>query len=182
LSTAPIQNIALVGFMAVGKSAVGRNLARKLHRRFVDIDALIEKAERCKVREIFTQKGEAYFRALEKQKLGEALSESGQVIATGGGIILDEDNLTLLRQNTLLIGLTASTDVLVSRAGKNPKRPLLKGGDVRERVEELLQKRQSRYAEAHVTIDTSGLAIDQVVEKIVQFIKSKDQDHAKPDR
>ena len=168
--------------MAVGKSAVGRNLARKLHRRFVDIDALIEKAERCKVREIFTQKGEAYFRALEKQKLGEVLSESGQVIATGGGIILDEDNLTLLRQNTLLIGLTASTDVLVSRAGKNPKRPLLKGGDVRERVEELLQKRQSRYAEAHVTIDTGGLAIEQVVEKIVQFIQSKDQDHAKLDR
>ena len=168
--------------MAVGKSAVGRNLARKLHRRFVDIDALIEKAERCKVREIFTQKGEAYFRALEKQKLSEVLSESGQVIATGGGIILDEDNLTLLRQNTLLIGLTASTDVLVSRAGKNPKRPLLKGGDVRERVEELLQKRQSRYAEAHVTIDTSGLAIEQVVEKIVQFMQSKDQDHAKLER
>ncbi len=94
---------------------------------------------------------------------------------------MDNDNLSLLRQNTLIIGLTASTDVLVRRAGKNSKRPLLKGGDVRERVEELLQKRQSRYAEAHVTIDTSGLAIEQVVEKIVQFIKSKDEDYAKPD-
>ena len=182
MSKTPIQNIALVGFMAVGKSAVGRNLARKLRRRFVDVDALIEKAEGRKVREIFAQEGEAYFRTLEKQKLSEVLTESGQVIATGGGIVMDEDNLTLLRQNTLLIGLTASTDVLVSRAGKNSKRPLLKGVDVRERVEELLQKRQSRYAEAHMTIDTSGLAIEQVVEKILQMIQSKNEDHAKFDR
>jgi shikimate kinase len=182
LSKTPVQNIALVGFMAVGKSAVGRNLARKLRRRFVDVDALIEKAEGRKVREIFAQEGEAYFRTLEKQKLSEVLTESGQVIATGGGIVMDEDNLTLLRQNTLLIGLTASTDVLVSRAGKNSKRPLLKGVDVRERVEELLQKRQSRYAEAHMTIDTSGLAIEQVVEKILQMIQSKNEDHAKLDR
>jgi len=182
LSKTPVQNIALVGFMAVGKSAVGRNLARKLRRRFVDVDALIEKAEGRKVREIFAQEGEAYFRTLEKQKLSEVLTESGQVIATGGGIVMDEDTLTLLRQNTLLIGLTASTDVLVSRAGKNSKRPLLKGVDVRERVEELLQKRQSRYAEAHMTIDTSGLAIEQVVEKILQMIQSKNEDHAKLDR
>ena len=153
--------------MAVGKSAVGRNLARKLHRRFVDIDALIEKAEGRKVREIFAQEGEAYFRALEKQKLGAVLTESGQVIATGGGIVMDEENLALLRQNTLLIGLAASTDVLVSRAGKNSKRPLLKGGDVRERVEELLQKRQSRYAEAHVTIDTSDLTPEQAGRRVL---------------
>ena len=181
MSNSPIQNIALVGFMAVGKSAVGRNLARKLRRRFVDIDALIEKAEGHKVREIFTRKGEAYFRALEKQKLGEVLAESGQVIATGGGIVMDEDNLRLLQQNTLLVGLTASTDVLVSRAGKNSKRPLLNCGDVRQRVEELLQRRQSQYAQAHVTIDTSGVAIEQVVEKILQFIQSKDANHAKCD-
>jgi shikimate kinase len=173
LSNTPIQNIALVGFMAVGKSAVGRNLARKLRRRFVDVDALIEKAEGRKVREIFSQKGEAYFRALEKRKLAEILTEGGQVIATGGGIVMDDENLRLLRENSLLIGLTASTDVLVSRAGKNTKRPLLKGGDVRERVEELLEKRQSRYAQAHATVDTSGLAIDQVVEKIMQIIQAK---------
>ena len=157
--------------MAVGKSAVGRNLARRLRRRFVDIDGLIEKAEGRKIREIFAEKGEAYFRALEKQKLGEVLAESGQVIATGGGIVLDDDNLSLLKEHTLLIGLTASTEVLIGRAGKNFKRPLLKGGTVRERIEDLLQKRQSRYAEAHVTIDTTGLAIDQVVEQICRIIE-----------
>lgn len=159
--------------MATGKSAVGRNLARKLHRRFVDLDALIEKAEGRKVREIFAEKGESYFRRLEKQTLEQILSQQGQIIATGGGIILDEGNLTLLRQKSLLIGLTASTDVLVSRVGKNSKRPLLKGVDVRARIEELLQQRQSRYAQADVSIDTSGLTINQVVEKILDIIRSE---------
>lgn len=171
MSKTPIENIALVGFMATGKSAVGRNLARKLHRRFVDLDALIEKTEGRKVRDIFAEKGENYFRRLEKQALEQTLSQQGQIIATGGGIILDEDNLTLLRQKSLLIGLTASTDVLVSRVGKNSKRPLLKGVDVRARIEELLQQRQSRYAEADVVIDTSGLTINQVVEKILKVVR-----------
>lgn len=157
--------------MATGKSAVGRNLARKLNRRFVDLDALIEKTEGRKVRDIFAEKGENYFRRLEKQALEQTLSQQGQIIATGGGIILDEDNLTLLRQKSLLIGLTASTDVLVSRVGKNSKRPLLKGVDVRARIEELLQQRQSRYAEADVVIDTSGLTINQVVEKILKVVR-----------
>ena len=159
--------------MATGKSAVGRNLARKLHCRFVDLDALIEKAEGRKVREIFAEKGESYFRRLEKQTLEEILSQQGQIIATGGGIILDDDNLTLLRQKSLLIGLTASTDVLVGRVGRNSKRPLLKGADVRARIEELLQQRQSRYAQADVSIDTSGLTINQVVEKILDIIRSE---------
>ncbi|HEX5021872.1 MAG TPA: shikimate kinase, partial [Candidatus Binatia bacterium] len=173
MSKTPIENIALVGFMATGKSAVGRNLARKLHRRFVDLDALIEKTEGRNVRDIFAEKGESYFRRLEKQALEQILSQQGQIIATGGGIILDEDNLTLLRQKSLLIGLTASTDVLVSRVGKNSKRPLLKGVDVRARIEELLQQRQSRYAEADVIIDTSGLTINQVVEKILKVVRSE---------
>jgi shikimate kinase len=173
LSKTPNQNIALVGFMATGKSAVGRNLARKLHRRFVDLDALIEKAEGRKVWEIFAEKGESYFRRLEKQTLEQILSQQGQIIATGGGIILDEGNLTLLRQKSLLIGLTASTEVLVGRVGRNSKRPLLKGADVRARIEELLQQRQSRYAQADVSIDTSGLTINQVVEKILDIIRSE---------
>ena len=160
--------------MAVGKSAVGRNLARRLHRRFVDLDRLIEKAEGRKVREIFAHQGEPYFRALEKQTLEQVLSVTGQVIATGGGVLLDDENLHLLRQKALLIGLTASTDELLSRAGKNSKRPLLKGADVRGRIDELLQQRQSRYAQADLMIDTSGLTIEQVVGTIVYTVESQE--------
>lgn len=162
-----MENIALVGFMAVGKSAVGRNLARRLRRRFVDLDALIEKTEGCKIREIFARQGEAYFRGLEKKMLNEVLARPGQVIATGGGIVMDEENLRLLQEKSRLVGLTASTEALLSRVGRNSKRPLLKGGDVRARVEELLRERQGRYAQAEITIDTSGLTIDQVVDKVI---------------
>jgi len=86
---------------------------------------------------------------------------------------MDEENLTLLRDRTLLIGLTASVDVLLSRAGNGSKRPLLKGANRKERIAELLMQRESRYAQADVTIDTSELTLDQVVEKIIQFIESK---------
>jgi shikimate kinase len=172
LSKTLIQNIALVGFMAVGKSAVGRNLARKLHRRFIDLDRLIEKTEGMKVGEIFAQKGEPYFRQLEKHTLGEVLQKEGQIIATGGGIVMDAENLSMLRQKALLIGLTASVDVLLSRAGNGSKRPLLTRANRKARVEELLGQRASRYAQAHVSIDTSELTTDQVVEKIIRYIES----------
>ena len=167
------QNIALIGFMGVGKSAVGRNLAKKLRRRFIDLDRIVEKTAGMKVREIFVRKGEPYFRQLEKQMLAAILQKDKQVISTGGGIIADDENLMLLRDRALLVALTASVDVLLARAGNGSKRPLLKGANRKERVEELLMQRQSRYAQAHVTIDTTELTLDQVVDKIMRLIESE---------
>jgi shikimate kinase len=158
--------------MAVGKSAVGRNLARRLGRRFVDLDRLIEKTAGLKVREIFAQKGEAYFRQLEKETLAKVLSQQGQVVATGGGVVLDDGNLELLRERSLLIGLNASTETILKRAGNGATRPLLKGVAPRERIEELLATRAARYAQAHATIDTDELTLSQVVDKIVEIAQS----------
>jgi shikimate kinase len=158
--------------MAVGKSAIGRNLAKRLHRRFVDLDRLIEKAEGLKVHDIFAQKGERYFRDLEMRTLAQVMRRHGQVIATGGGVVMDEKNLTLLRDKALLIGLTASVEVLLARAGTGVKRPLLNGVDRRERVEELLEQRRPRYAQAHVMINTSDLSVDQAVEAILRSLRS----------
>jgi shikimate kinase len=174
LAIPPTKNIALIGFMAVGKSAVGRNVAGRLHRRFVDLDRLIEKRASMKVREIFEEKGEAYFRELEKQTLAELLNGEGQVIATGGGVVLDDDNLALLREKTFLIALSASTQVILRRAGNGTKRPLLKGADRRERIEELFNARATRYAQAQVTIDTDKLTLSQVVDKIVEIAQAAD--------
>ena len=170
MSRGAIQNIALTGFMAVGKSAVGRALARKLRRRFVDLDRLIEKAEGMRVRDIFGQKGESYFRQLEKKALAAVLQQEGQVIATGGGVVMDEQNLKMLREKSLLVCLTASPDVLVKRAGNGAKRPLLKGFDRKGRVEELLKQREKNYAQAHAIIDTSQLTVEQIVEKIIHLL------------
>ena len=160
--------------MAVGKSAVGRNLAKRLQRHFVDLDRLIEKVEGRKVREIFAEKGEPFFRQLEKRTLAETLQKGGQVLATGGGVIMDDENLALLREKTTLVGLTASLETLLDRAGSAAKRPLLKGANRRERVEELLKQRESRYAQAHFTVDTSNLTLEQVVDKIIEQLNRED--------
>jgi shikimate kinase len=166
------QNIALTGFMAVGKSAVGRTLAKRLKRRFLDLDRLIEKAEGMKVRDIFAQKGQPYFRQREKEALAQVLQCGGQVIATGGGVILDEDNLKLLRDRAFLVCLTASADALLNRAGNSAKRPLLKGAGRKERIEELLGERRTKYAQAHASVDTTDLSIEQVVERVIELINS----------
>jgi shikimate kinase len=165
--------------MAVGKSAVGRTLARKLKRRFVDLDKVIEKAEGMKVRDIFEQKGEPYFRRCEKQALAQVLERQGQVIATGGGVVVDEENIELLREKAVLVCLDASTDVLLKRTGNGGRRPLLKGSRRKERIEEIWKQRENSYARAHARVETSNLTIDEVAEKIVMLLnleKSLDGD------
>ena len=166
------KNIALTGFMAVGKTVVGRRLARKLDWRFVDLDRAIDEAEGMKVHEIFGLKGEAYFRAAEKRALKRLLGEDGQVLATGGGAIVDEENLRLLKERSLLICLTAAPETLLKRSGGAKRRPLLEGGERKERIEELLRRREQSYAQAHAIIDTDSLSVDEVVEKIMKLMKN----------
>jgi shikimate kinase len=164
------KNIALTGFMAVGKSAVGRRLAQRLRAAFVDLDRAIEEREGMPVGEIFATKGEPYFRSLEKRLLMEILERDGQVIATGGGAVLDEENLRLLKKKSRLICLTAEVEKLLQRAGSGKGRPLLNEGNRRERIEELMRRRRESYRQAELTIDTTGLTIDGVVEKIIAYL------------
>ena len=156
--------------MAVGKSAVGRTLARKLKRRFIDLDKVIEKAEGMKVRDIFEQKGEAYFRQREKEALAHVLERHGQIVATGGGVVLDPENVKLLREKAVLVCLVASADALLKRAGHGPKRPLLKGDNRKERIEEMLRERAKHYAEADTCVETSDLTVDQVAEQVLRLL------------
>jgi shikimate kinase len=157
--------------MGTGKSAVGRALARKLKRRFVDLDRIIEKQEGMKINDIFAQKGELYFRQIEKRALAAVLGECDQVIATGGGALIDDENLRLVKDKALLVCLTASIDVLLKRIGSGSQRPLLKNFDRKSRIQELLRSRQERYAQADLSIDTTNLTIDQVAERIVELAK-----------
>lgn len=167
------KNIVLTGFMAAGKSVVGKRLARRMKRRFVDLDRSIEGREGMEVREIFERKGEAYFRNAEKKMLREILREDGLVIATGGGTVVDEENLRLLKQRSLLICLTAPAEALLQRAGAGEKRPLLHGNHRQKRIEELLRQRDKAYAQAHLSIETGGLSVDEVVEKILKVIRNE---------
>jgi shikimate kinase len=173
LSENSVANIALTGFMAVGKSAVGRNLARKLERHFVDLDKVIEREEGMKVKEIFSRKGENYFRRAEKLALEKVLLQDKQVIATGGGAVMDEENLRLLREKSFLVCLTAAPEALLRRAGNKRHRPLLEGGNRALQIQKLLAQRETNYARAHVSVDTSDLTVGQVVEKIIELLKAE---------
>jgi shikimate kinase len=163
-------NIALTGFMAAGKTVVGRRLARVLGWSFVDLDAVIEADEGLAVREIFASRGERYFREREKAALGQVLNGSEQVIALGGGAVVDPDNLRLLKERSLLIWLKVSPQTVLGRTGETDDRPLLQGPDRLKRIEELSAERESIYAEADFTLDTDELTVDQVVQRIQQQI------------
>ncbi|HEY2986870.1 MAG TPA: shikimate kinase [Candidatus Binatia bacterium] len=157
--------------MAVGKTIVGRKLARRLRWRFVDLDRAIERAEGMKVQAIFERKGETAFRELERRKLGDVLGQERQVIATGGGAVVDEENLRLLREKSFLICLKAQPETLLKRAGGGKRRPLLDVADRQARIAELLRSREKNYAEAHASIETDGASVDDVVEKIIALVQ-----------
>lgn len=154
--------------MTAGKTAVGRRLAQSLDWFFVDLDAVIEAGEGRPIPEIFAGRGEGYFREREKAALGQVLEGSGQVIALGGGAVVDADNRRLLKERSLLIWLRVSPGTVLSRVGETEDRPLLQGPDRLKRIEELSAQREGIYAEAHVAVDTDELTEDEVVQRIQQ--------------
>lgn len=161
--------IVLTGFMGVGKTAVGLGLARALHRPFVDLDRVIEAAEGMKVAEIFARRGEAAFRALEAREAGRVARLPRTVIATGGGALLnDACRGRLLGDGARVFVLTASADALASRlAPTRAARPLLTGGDLRDRISGLLDERAPCYATLGEEVDTTDRSVEEVVADIV---------------
>jgi shikimate kinase len=165
------RNIVLTGFMATGKSAVGRRLASRLGYDFVDVDCLIEAEAGMAISEIFTSRGEAAFRELETRMVEVAARREGCVIATGGGAIVDPRNFESLSRSGIIVTLTADPDTILSRIGAGADRPLLGGGEKRERIQSLLATRASAYARAHLTLDTSKRSVDEVVEALVSLLR-----------
>ena len=164
-------NIYLVGFMGTGKSAAGKQLATRKKWQFLDLDELIELKQRMTISDIFAKAGEAYFRRIEKKTLAEVAEESGFVVACGGGIVLDKDNIRVMKNTGTIICLTASVKEILKRTQGFKHRPLLNVKDSAKRIEMLLKFRAPFYAQADHTIDTSRLKTEQVVEKIFKMLK-----------
>ncbi len=163
-----MSNVILVGFMGTGKSAVGKLLARSLSRPFLDLDRKIEKETGRSVQEIFAREGEAAFRRLEAKAVREAAALKSQVIATGGGVMSDEKNVQALKASGVLVCLTASPEVILERTSEAIiARPLLAGGNPRERIETLLKLRAPYYAQADLTIDTSNRPLQEIADEIL---------------
>ena len=161
-----VRAIVLMGFMGTGKSEVGRRLAQRLGRAFVDTDQLVEERAGKRVAAIFAEDGEAVFRTLEREAVADAVARGGAIVSVGGGAVLDPENVRRLRAAGTLVYLTARPEIILRRIGDATSRPLLKD-DPHAAVSRLLAERGPVYAAAaDVTVDTSERSAAEVVEEI----------------
>jgi len=159
--------------MGTGKSAAARELARRKKWQFVDLDELIELKEKRPIPEIFAKSGEPYFRRLEKRTLKEVSLQKKFVVACGGGIVLDADNIRIMKETGAMICLSATPEAILGRTSRYTHRPLLNVPDPKRQIDLLLKLRAPYYAQAHKTIDTTKLSVEQVAEKIIKLIDKK---------
>lgn len=165
-----MKNIILVGFMGAGKTTTGRVLARKLDRHFVDLDREIETVCGMTVSDIFRIHGEAFFREQERNMIRELSQQSNKVIATGGGVMLQPENVANLKSNGWVVCLAATADTIINRIGTDKTRPLLNAPNREELIGKMLQERANRYRLADYTVDTNRLTPDAVADRIIAFM------------
>ena len=169
-------SIALIGFMGTGKTVVGKVLAAKLGREFTELDGMIEKKAGKTIPEIFQQDGEIGFRELEIEVTKEVANKKNVVIACGGGIVLNKINIDRLREECVIVYLTASPRVILERtSGDKDERPLLSVSDRASQIKELLRFRQPFYERAaDIEIDTSKLGTESVAEQIMEKLRDNE--------
>lgn len=158
------RSIVLVGMMGAGKSSVGRRLAGRLGIPFVDADTEIETAAKMTIPEIFEKHGEPYFRAGEKRVIARLLDHGPQVLATGGGAVMDAQTRALIRDKGVSVWLKADVEVLLKRTKRRGDRPLA------ERIKELLPQREPFYAEADVVVQSRDEPHDIIVDEIIAAV------------
>lgn len=162
------ENIVLIGFMGTGKTSVGKLIASRLGYEFVDTDQLVVQRNGLEITDLFRQHGEAFFRDEETLALKTLQGRNGLVIATGGGIIVRQENVALLKQLGFIAWLTATRDVIYSRVSLNDKRPLLQTEDPHRTIDDLLDARKPLYSEAaQFMIDSSTLPHPRIADMII---------------
>ncbi len=168
----PAENVILVGFMGAGKSVCGRLLARRLGRCFVETDDMIVARDGRAIPDIFAQDGEEKFRRLEAEAVEALRLKSGDVIATGGGLPCREGRMEALRELGTVVWLRGGLHELLERAQRAGGRPML-ARRTPEEIAALYRAREPYYRGAHVTIDTGGLGVDQVVARILAALRER---------
>ena len=165
--------ISLIGFMAAGKTTIGKRLAKRLNYKFIDLDQYIEAKTKILIKDIFNKKGEKYFRKLEAKYLNDILSNSDNlVISPGGGIVLNENNIKLLKNKSISFLLTASADTILNRIDKIEERPLLDNKSPKSTINKLLDKRAKYYNQFENVIDTDNKKINEIVDEIILKLES----------
>ena len=162
--------LVLVGVMGAGKTTVGRRLAQRLGRRFVDSDEEIEKAAQMSIPEIFEQRGEPEFRAGEMRVIARLLKDQDLILATGGGAFVNPETRALVKAGAVSVWLKADLDVLFERVSRRGNRPLLKTADPKGTLERLIEERYPLYAEANVTVMSRDVPQDHVAADVVAAV------------
>lgn len=162
--------VVLVGLMGVGKSTVGRRLARRLGLDFIDSDSEIEETVGLPWGELFERYGEADYRDGERRLVARLVDGKVRVIATGGGVFVDPQTRQLLMERTITVWLDAPVDVLAERTSRRDTRPLLKNGDRKATLERLAEVERKACAEAHIHVKSGNGAHRDVVESIVRAL------------
>ena len=162
--------LVLVGMMGSGKTTVGRRLAARLGRHFVDSDEEVEKAAGMSIEDIFATHGEADFRAGEVRVIARLLKEAELVLATGGGAFMNPETRALVKASAVSVWLKADTDVLFARVQRRSNRPLLRTPNPRQTLQDLIDKRYPTYAEADVTVVTRDVPQDQVAGEVIEAL------------
>ena len=163
-----MNNIILVGFMAVGKTTIGKSLKEILGYSIFDVDKLVEKEEKMSIPEIFEKKGEEYFRTLEKETAKKLLSRNNNIISTGGGLFLNDEIRSLALKNNFVVFLDLDIKEVYKRVNRNDFRPLAKGKSMEE-LNYLYQKRLPYYLKANARIVTDNKTPNQIAEEIKEL-------------
>jgi shikimate kinase len=166
-----MKNIILTGFMGTGKTAVGKELSRLLNMRLVDVDSEIEQNSKMKITDIFNNFGEPYFRDAEAEMIRKVARTKNTVISTGGGAVLREENMQVLRETGVIFCLYADPETIISRTKSSKDRPLLNVEDPLAKIKELLRTRMPFYEKAGIVIDTNGKTPLEVAEEIVEIFR-----------
>jgi shikimate kinase / 3-dehydroquinate synthase len=175
-----MKNIVLIGFMGTGKSEVGQKIAQVLGWQFVDTDTLIEKRAMRSIQGIFDRYGEKHFRELERMVIRDTAGLKDAVISTGGGAVINPENIKDLRRNGVLICLEASPKEIESRV-TDSERPLLEGRNPHQQIKRLLKVRKPYYDQADATVKTTGRSVHGVVEEILRQVRRNQSDRIRVD-
>jgi shikimate kinase len=162
--------IVLVGMMGAGKTTIGRRLATRLGRRFMDSDEEVERAAGMSIEDIFSSHGEADFRAGEARVIARLLREPDLVLGTGGGAFINPETRELVKQGAISVWIKADFELLFARVSRRTNRPLLKTADPRETLRALIEARYPIYAEADVTVLSRDGPQDHVATGVIDAL------------
>ncbi|WP_434796905.1 shikimate kinase [Terrisporobacter vanillatitrophus] len=164
-------NIFFIGFMGVGKTTISSYLSKILDRKYIEIDQYIEKKEKMTIPEIFEKHGETYFRDLETETLRMLNQMDNTIISCGGGIVLRDENIDLMKKQGKIILLTATAETVYDRVRFSNERPILNNNMNVEFISSLMKKREEKYLNsADLIIDTNNKSVEKICEEIISII------------